>query len=174
MGNWEATKEAYQIREDEKIIPEKDKMGLVQALQILHGLREAYESCEDVREAFDTVFGWIDNAVILFKKMEGKSTNKVMRVTTNGDRIRSMTDEELAEFFASGSSRVCTYCGEIASDYCFENCNAEDRAYTMKNWLSNQAKFRVTENEERKNEVTAVKDSRAGASDTDQDAGSDA
>lgn len=68
MGNWEATKEAYQIREGEKIIPEKDKMGLVQALKILHGLREAYESCEDVREAFDTVFGWIDNAVILFKR----------------------------------------------------------------------------------------------------------
>lgn len=71
MGRWEATKEAYQIREDEKIIPEKDKMGLVQALKILHGLQEAYESCEDVREAFDTVFGWIDNAVILFKKSGG-------------------------------------------------------------------------------------------------------
>lgn len=66
MGNWEATKEAYQIREGEKIIPEKDKMGLVQALDILHNLRDALESCEDVREAFNTVFEWIDNAVIFF------------------------------------------------------------------------------------------------------------
>lgn len=68
MGKWEETKEAYGIREDEKIIPEKNRMGLVQALKILHSLREAYESCEDVTEAFDTVFGWIDNAVILIKK----------------------------------------------------------------------------------------------------------
>lgn len=68
MGKWEETQEAYGIREDEKIIPQKDKMGLVKALNILHSLRDAYESCEDVKEAFNTVFEWIDNAVILFKK----------------------------------------------------------------------------------------------------------
>lgn len=68
MGKWEETQEAYGIREDEKIIPKKDKMGLVKALNILHSLQEAYESCEDVKEAFSTVFEWIDNAVILFKK----------------------------------------------------------------------------------------------------------
>lgn len=68
MGKWEDTKEAYQIREDEKIIPEKDRMGLVQALNILHSLRDAYESCEDVREAFNAVFEWIDNATFYLKK----------------------------------------------------------------------------------------------------------
>lgn len=71
MGKWEETQEAYYSREnppEEKVIPEKNKMGLVQALTILHTLRDAYESCEDIREAFNVVFEWIDNAVILFKK----------------------------------------------------------------------------------------------------------
>lgn len=83
MGRWEETKEAYYGREDspeEKVIPERDKMGLVQALTILHSLRDAYASCEeygpaedhesnkDVKEAFNTVFEWIDNVVILLKK----------------------------------------------------------------------------------------------------------
>lgn len=36
MGKWEETEEAYHGREnpEEKVIPEKDKMGLVQALMI--------------------------------------------------------------------------------------------------------------------------------------------
>ena len=74
MGKWEETQEAYHGREEtteEKVIPQKDKMGLVQALTILHSLRDAYESCEDIREAFNVVFEWVDNAVILFKKFGG-------------------------------------------------------------------------------------------------------
>lgn len=74
MGKWEETQEAYYSREnppEEKVIPEKNKMGLVQALTILHSLRDAYGSCEDIREAFNVVFEWIDNAVIFFKKFGG-------------------------------------------------------------------------------------------------------
>lgn len=77
MGKWEETQAAYHGREDtveEKVIPQKDKMGLVQALTILHSLRDGFSSCkemDEVNEAFNVVFEWIDNAVILFMKFGG-------------------------------------------------------------------------------------------------------
>ncbi len=76
MGKWEETEEAYHGREnpEEKVIPEKDKMGLVQALTILHGLRDGFSQCKEMQEvceAFGTVFEWIDNAVVLFAKLGG-------------------------------------------------------------------------------------------------------
>lgn len=77
MGKWEETQEAYHGREEtpeEKVIPEKNEMGLVQALTILHSLRDGFSSCKEmdgVSEAFNVVFEWIDNAVILFKKFGG-------------------------------------------------------------------------------------------------------
>lgn len=77
MGKWEETQEAYGIREDEKIIPKKDKMGLVQALNILHGLQEAYESCDEVREAFNTIFEWMDNAKIYSDILGIRMKNRV-------------------------------------------------------------------------------------------------
>lgn len=51
--------------EDEKVIVEKDRMGLVQALGILHNLRDLSTN-EYILEAFQVVFEWIDNAVVLF------------------------------------------------------------------------------------------------------------
>lgn len=77
MGKWEDTKKVYQIGEDEKIIPEKDKMGLVQAMKILHGLQEAYESCDEVREAFGTIFEWMDNAKIYSDILGIRMKNRV-------------------------------------------------------------------------------------------------
>lgn len=77
MGKWEETQEAYYGREnpaEEKVIPEKNKMGLVQALTILHSLRDGFSSCKEMQEvceAFETIFEWIDNAVILFAKLGG-------------------------------------------------------------------------------------------------------
>lgn len=77
MGKWEETQEAYYSREnppEEKVIPEKNKMGLVQALTILHSLRDSFSSCKEmgeVNEALNVIFEWIDNAVILFAKFGG-------------------------------------------------------------------------------------------------------
>lgn len=76
MGKWKETQEAYYSREDpgEKVIPEKDKMGLVQALTILHSLRDGFSGCKEMQEvceAFNVIFEWIDNAVILFAKLGG-------------------------------------------------------------------------------------------------------
>lgn len=67
MGRYEDTQEAYY---GEKEIVERDKMGLVQALTILHRLRDASVD-EGIREAFNVVFEWVDNAVILFSKIGG-------------------------------------------------------------------------------------------------------
>ncbi len=53
--------------DNENVMVEKDRMGLVQALTVLHTLRDI--STDDyIREAFNVVFEWIDNAVLLFKK----------------------------------------------------------------------------------------------------------
>lgn len=76
MGKWKETQEAYCSREnpEEKAIPEKDKMGLVQALAILHSLRDGFSQCKEMQEAceaFNVIFEWIDNAVILFEKLGG-------------------------------------------------------------------------------------------------------
>lgn len=77
MGKWEETQEAYHGQElapEEKVILRKDKMGLVQALTILHSLRDSFSSCEkmgEVNEALNVIFEWIDNAVILFAKFGG-------------------------------------------------------------------------------------------------------
>lgn len=50
---------------------EQDRMSLVHALQLLHKLRETLESLDmlEYAEAFNVVFEWIDNVVILLNKL---------------------------------------------------------------------------------------------------------
>ena len=60
----------------EKIIEEKNPVGLVQALDILRKLRDLFdtlEGFEDVVGAFDTVFGWVDGACLLLNKIGGRN-----------------------------------------------------------------------------------------------------
>lgn len=70
MGKLEETQEAY-YGQEEKVIVEKDKMGLVQALGILHSLRDSLSSCGEIHEAFQVVFEWIDNMILFLKKFGG-------------------------------------------------------------------------------------------------------
>lgn len=65
---------------NENIISEKNRMGLVQALMILHKVRKIDKLLEQVGieqcgEAFDVVFEWIDNMVLLLHKIGGKVKN---------------------------------------------------------------------------------------------------
>lgn len=54
---------------EEKVIPEHDRMGLVQALTILHKLRDlCMGDNNDLAEALDVIFEWIDNVVIFLNK----------------------------------------------------------------------------------------------------------
>lgn len=55
---------------------EVDRMGLVQALGILHQLRDIYagqegEAARNCTEAFQAVFQWIDDMMILLEKTGG-------------------------------------------------------------------------------------------------------
>lgn len=77
MEKCEETQAAYTDKE-EKVMPEHDKMGLVQALKILHSLRDILREdseflgrpyFQSVADALDTIFEWIDNAVLLFNKI---------------------------------------------------------------------------------------------------------
>lgn len=61
--------------EDEKVIVEKDRMGLAQALGVLYNLRDLSTN-EYILEAFQVVFEWIDNAVILFMKFGSRSDDE--------------------------------------------------------------------------------------------------
>lgn len=57
-----------------KQMEEKKPVGLVQALDILHKLRDLFDTLdgfEDVVGAFDTVFGWVDGACLLLNKIGG-------------------------------------------------------------------------------------------------------
>lgn len=55
------------------------------------------------------------------------------KVTTNADRIRSMTDEEMAEFFDSGLRFVCS---DFHCEECFNGLNC-DVCYLE--WLQSEA-----------------------------------
>ena len=60
----------------ENIIPEKNRMSLVHALMILHKVRKVEKLMEQIGieqsgEAFDVVFEWIDNVVLLLNKIGG-------------------------------------------------------------------------------------------------------
>lgn len=68
MGKYEETQEAY-FGQEEKVIVEKDKMGLVHAMLILDQLRDMYSECEDIQEAFRAVFEWIGGITILLHKL---------------------------------------------------------------------------------------------------------
>ena len=60
---------------------------------------------------------------------------------TNGDRIRNMTDKELAVFLLTDESKVCTHC-EFNGEY---GCSADEIVCgtahledTFKKWLSSE------------------------------------
>lgn len=75
MGKLEETEAAY-FDKKEKLMPERDKMGLVQALTILHHFRDLQKSFgleSDLADALDTIFEWIDNADLLLHKLGAHS-----------------------------------------------------------------------------------------------------
>lgn len=81
MGKLEETQEAYygQSSADdlqEKVIVEKDRMSLAHALIILHGLLDRMYFGQNVEEAFQVVFEWIDNMIIFLKKSGGSDESK--------------------------------------------------------------------------------------------------
>lgn len=64
MGKLEETQEAY-YGQEEKVIVEKDRMSFPHALMILHRFRDRNFFGENVEEAFQVVFEWIDNMALL-------------------------------------------------------------------------------------------------------------
>lgn len=68
----------------ENIIPEKNRMSLVHALIIVHKVRRLEKVLEQIGieqcgEAFDVVFEWIDNTVLLLQKIgdrHGQTKNR--------------------------------------------------------------------------------------------------
>lgn len=72
-----------------------------------------------------------DNKVLSYC-VEGPCEDEVM---TNADKIRNMTDEELATWLIYGESDNCECC-----DYEFKNCEGENCYRSMIRWLKQQAK----------------------------------
>lgn len=72
---------------------------------------------------------------------------------TNGDRIRSMTDEELAGFLNSYEARVCAHCkydDDIGCNYGDNDivCTSDYVHEVFKNWLSLEADTECLEKED--------------------------
>lgn len=59
---------------------------------------------------------------------------------TNGDRIRSMTNDELTQFFLPDDSNVCMHCREKKVTRCdYPECNLIHRHDVFKKWLSSES-----------------------------------
>lgn len=56
--------------ENEKVIEERNRIGLAQALIILHALRDIYDD-DLIKDSFDVVFEWIDGIVLFLKRVGG-------------------------------------------------------------------------------------------------------
>lgn len=69
---------------------------------------------------------------------------------TNGDRIRKMTNEELAESVVSGELDPCTHCefydGEILKCRLDNPCVKELACTELLDWLSSEAVSKCLEN----------------------------
>lgn len=65
-------------------------------------------------------------------------TSSVKKRQTNADRIRNMSDEELAELITGSLNFDCAdYCDSFAQGCAF-NCNKKDREIALK-WLQSEA-----------------------------------
>ena len=65
-------------------------------------------------------------------------TSSVKKRQTNADRIRNMSDEELAELITGGLNFDCSdYCDSFTRGCAF-NCNNKDREIALK-WLQSEA-----------------------------------
>ena len=65
-------------------------------------------------------------------------TSSVKRRQTNADRIRNMSDEELAELITGSLNFDCAdYCDSFTQGCAF-NCNKKDREIALK-WLQSEA-----------------------------------
>ena len=75
MGKWNDTKEAYYMEKEEKVMDENNCCtGLVQSLDRLHKMRDIAEELGlyEYVDAFNVVFRWIEEMVLLLKKIGGK------------------------------------------------------------------------------------------------------
>lgn len=75
VGKWEDTRKVYCCMDkEEKILPEKDRPGLVQSLGKLHELRDilAQLGFDDYVVSLNRIFEWIDEAVLIFNRIGGK------------------------------------------------------------------------------------------------------
>lgn len=75
MGKLKETQEAY-FGQEEKVIVERDRICLAQALIILHGFYDRNIFGQNVEEAFQVVFEFIDDMAILLKKSGGRDEKK--------------------------------------------------------------------------------------------------
>lgn len=74
------------------------------------------------------------------KKFLNQPTPIYWQKKTNADRIRAMSDEELAEWMLNGiSADPCDYCPQNNYDYCDCSCMGKADAETIVAWLQQPA-----------------------------------
>ena len=70
--------------------------------------------------------------------MSARKGMNLKRVKTNADRIRNMSDEELAKLITGSLNFDCAYYCDSFKRGCAFNCNNKDRKIALK-WLQSEA-----------------------------------
>ncbi len=101
MGKWKETEEVYCMDEGKKVIPERDRMSLVNALIYLHMLRDILsdakggfrELYDEYVAAFNRVFEWIDDVSLLLGKKKDAGGITMDKALESYDTIRAYCDQ---------------------------------------------------------------------------------
>lgn len=119
-----------------------DKLQAIKEIAI--GGCEDIEVSEKIFDLCDEILGLVNSASCNCKHNSNSRDNEPRcrcdSKQTNADRIRNMSDEEMAKRIASSPSFNCAdYCDSF-SDGCAFRCNREERelAVTLK-WLQSEA-----------------------------------
>lgn len=119
-----------------------DKLQAIKEIAI--GGCEDIEVSEKIFDLCDEILGLVNSAACNCKRNSNSRENEPCcrcdSRKTNADRIRNMSDEEMAKRIASSPNFNCTdYCDNF-SDGCAFRCNRKERelAVTLK-WLQSEA-----------------------------------
>ena len=114
----------------------KKNMTTEDCVRVFCAHHNAYPECDSCPVASEA--GATNCAQLLGYWMEKEEdVDSVQDKTTNADKIRSMSDEELATFFTELAAS-CQSCP--ANDICDDHCSEETCRSTVLVWLKEEAK----------------------------------
>jgi hypothetical protein len=113
-------------------------------------IRKHRHRCNGTRERDECSCGGDRTKCNFYPEVREEANKKLKKIATNADRIRAMTDDELADFFYGSPEEefcICYYCknfgGAGSPEPCktpYGCCICEDKNEAFKKWLKQPAK----------------------------------